>query len=145
VTIRLRAHHLLCLLTYIGRGYTPAFTANYDAIAARLSQGEDIEIVAGPDDICAPLLAEATPHCLLPRIDERDRLAARDVSLLLARPLQAGTRIDLDAALLRQMREAFATGLTRGACTGCEWQGLCSRIAREGYAGTRVQAGVPLA
>ena len=25
MTIRLRAHHLLCLLTYAGKGYSPAF------------------------------------------------------------------------------------------------------------------------
>ena len=78
MTIRLRAHHLLCLLTYVGKGYSPAFTANYDAIAERLSRGEDILLVSGPDDICAPLLDEPEPHCLNEGVIERDRLAARD-------------------------------------------------------------------
>ena len=32
MTIKLRAHHLLCLLTYVGKGYSPAFTANYDRV-----------------------------------------------------------------------------------------------------------------
>ncbi len=48
VTVRLRAHHLLCLLTYVGKGYTPAFTANYDAVVARLDAGEDRAAGRGP-------------------------------------------------------------------------------------------------
>ncbi|WP_292282104.1 DUF1284 domain-containing protein, partial [Mesorhizobium sp.] len=64
MTVRLRAHHLLCLLTYVGKGYSPAFTANYDVVVKRLAGGEDILIVSGPDDICAPLLSESEPHCL---------------------------------------------------------------------------------
>ena len=50
MTVRLRPHHLLCLLTYVGKGYSPAFTANYDAIAMRIEQGEELLIVSGPDD-----------------------------------------------------------------------------------------------
>jgi len=139
MTIRLRAHHLLCLLTYVGKGYSPAFTANYDGIAERLSRGEDILLVSGPDDVCAPLLDEPEPHCLRDSAAERDRLAAQDVADLLARPIRAGARLDLDAAILTRMREAFSTGLTRNACQGCEWAGLCSTVAAGFYHDTRVR------
>jgi len=63
MTVRLRSHHLLCLLTYVGKGYSAAFIANYDAIAKRLGRGEDVLIVSGPDDICQPMLGEAESHC----------------------------------------------------------------------------------
>ncbi|BCG74670.1 (2Fe-2S) ferredoxin [Mesorhizobium sp. 113-1-2] len=142
MTIRLRAHHLLCLLTYVGKGYSPAFTANYDAVAERLSRGEDILLVSGPDDICAPLLDEQEPHCLNESVIERDRLAARDVGDLLARPIQAGVRVDLDAAILTRMRQAFSVGGVRKACDGCEWNELCSAIAAGGFADTKVQRSV---
>ncbi len=59
MTVRLRGHHLLCMLTFVGKGYSPAFVENYDRIAGRLSEGEDILLVDGPDDICAPLLCGA--------------------------------------------------------------------------------------
>jgi hypothetical protein len=139
VTIRLRAHHLLCLLTYVGKGYSPAFTGNYDGIAERLSRGEDILLVSGPDDICAPLLDEPEPHCLNESVIERDRLAARDVGDLLALSIQAGVRIDLDAAILARMRLAFSGGGVRKACDGCEWNELCSAIAAGDFADTKVQ------
>lgn len=140
MTIRLRPHHVLCLLTYAGKGYSPGFTANYDVIAVRLSQGEEIEIVEGPDDVCAPLLAENDPHCWRESVVERDMQAAKDIGRL-GIAIDKGGRTRLDADVLRRMRAAFGRGLTRTACAGCEWSDLCSAIATNGFEGTRVQIG----
>lgn len=140
MTIRLRPHHLLCLLTYVGKGYSPAFTANYDVIAGRISQGEDILIVDGPDDICAPLLGDAEAHCWRESVTGRDRLAARDLGPLLTSPIRAGVRIKLEKETMKAMRDAFAAGRTRAACLGCEWSDLCSSIAANDYHGTTVSS-----
>lgn len=139
MTIRLRAHHLLCLLTYVGKGYSPVFTANYDGIAERLSRGEDIVLVAGSDDICAPLLYEPEPHCLREGAAERDRQAAEDVEALLARPIRDGARLDVDAPTLIRLRQAFSAGHVRKACGGCDWSVLCGAVASGGYRDTRLQ------
>lgn len=139
MTIRLRPHHLLCLLTYVGKGYTPAFTANYTVIAGRLSRGEEIEIVSGPDDVCAPLLSEAEQHCFNDSVVERDRLAARDVGALVGQAIAPGTIVRLEPDRLAEMRAGFATGQVREACVECEWSDLCSAIAADGYGGTLVQ------
>ncbi|MBZ9883277.1 DUF1284 domain-containing protein [Mesorhizobium sp. CA10] len=136
MTVKLRAHHLLCLLTYVGKGYSPAFIANYDKVVKRLGEREAVVIVAGPDDVCAPLLGEPEPHCLRESAAERDRMAARDVGALLGRPIQAGDRLVLDAPKLAEMRKAFSAGLTRQACSGCEWSGLCDTVAASGFSDT---------
>ncbi len=141
MTIRLRPHHLLCLQTYAGKGYTPAFTANYDLIAARLSSGEDIEIVEGPDDICTPLLTEPDPHCWRDSVTQRDHQAAANLQPLLT--ANTGTKLTLIAPLLDTMRTAFRQGTLRPACTGCEWSDLCTRIADTDFEGTRVQIAAP--
>ena len=141
MTVRLRPHHLNCLLTYVGKGYSPAFTANYDVIAGRLGAGEDILIVDGPDDICTPLLSEGEPHCLGESVIERDRLAAADVGGLLGQPIQLGLVLKLDAPTLVRLRAAFSTGSVRRACEGCEWSDLCTAIAAGGYLDVRLQAG----
>lgn len=138
MTVRLRAHHLLCLLTDVGKGYSPAFTANYDVVVERLAGGEDILIVSGPDDICAPMLDESEPHCLGESAAGRDDVAARDVAGLLGRPLPAGAWLELDPSTLARMREAFSSGLTRKACPGCEWFELCGAVAASGFHGTRI-------
>ena len=63
MTIRLRAHHLLCLLTWAGKGYSPAFTAGFTVIATRIAAGEAVVLVDGPDDVCAPMLDDPGCHC----------------------------------------------------------------------------------
>ncbi|MDF2618787.1 MAG: hypothetical protein K0S00_1446 [Xanthobacteraceae bacterium] len=138
MTVRLRGHHLLCLLTFVGKGYTPAFTANYRRIVARLNQGEAVELVGGPDDICAPMLAEAENHCFNASVAERDAQALADVAALIGRPLAAGMQLVLDADLLARLRGAFAAGTTRVACIGCQWHALCTDIAAGNYAGVRL-------
>lgn len=143
MTVRLRAHHLLCILTYVGKGYTPAFTANYDEVAERIGRGEEIVLVSGPDDICAPLLHEDDPHCHRESVIKRDAHAAQALAELLARAVRIGERVHLCDETLARMRDAFARGAIRRACVGCSWAPLCSSIAGEGYAEARVRA-VPL-
>ena len=126
------------MLTFVGEGYSPAFTANYRRIAERLSAGEEIEIVHGPDDICAPLLADADAHCFRQSVETRDQLAASDVGALLGIAIVEGLVIRPDAAFLEKLREGFSKHSFRGACSGCEWSTLCDRIATEGFDGVLV-------
>jgi uncharacterized protein len=146
VTVRLRGHHLLCILTYKGEGYSPAFVANLDRIAARLTAGEDVLLVDGPDDVCAPLLApgsvgEERPHCDLDRVRDRDKRALEAVSALLSRALAAGERLTLEPETASRMRSAFETGEIRAACVGCEWSELCTSIADARFAATLLHGG----
>lgn len=126
------------MLTYVGRGYSPAFTSNFDAIAGRLNRGEDIEIVDGPDDICVALAGEAEAHCRGESVIERDRQAARDLHGLFNTPVAVGARLSLEPDRLSRMRAAFASGNLRNACAGCQWSDLCDSIAGGGYHGVRV-------
>ena len=123
-------------MTYIGRGYTPAFTENYDSIVTRLGAGEAIELVDGPDDICGPLLGVANTHCHNGSVRERDRLARLAVSERLG-------VADLDGLVLAkptlaELRTAFRAGSTRAACAGCEWSDLCDSVADQSFAGVRL-------
>ena len=138
MTVRLRPHHLLCMLTFVGEGYSPAFVANYRRLASRLSAGETIEIVSGPDDICAPLLSNEAAHCFGASVADRDAAALADIARLLGRQIETGAVIASDPALFEKLRHAFSSGVTRRACTGCEWSSLCDRIAGEDYAGALV-------
>ncbi|MDM9626697.1 DUF1284 domain-containing protein [Rhizobium sp. S152] len=141
MTVHLRAHHLLCMLTFVGEGYTPAFTENYIRIARRLSSGEEIEVVDGPDDICAPLLSGAAAHCHNESVVARDEAAAEAVGRLLGVKVGKGTRIRPDAALLKRLRRNFALGTIRKACSECEWSELCGHVAERGFADVLVAPG----
>lgn len=135
MTIRLRGHHLLCLLSYVGAGYSRAFVENADALAARLTAGEGVVLVEGPDDLCAPRLATETEHhCFTEDVAARDLAALRDVGRLLGRELAPGSRMSLSAARIAHMRRAFSQGTIRPACAGCSWRGLCDSISAGGFA-----------
>ena len=118
MTVALRAHHLLCMLTYVGKGYSAEFAHNFDGLASRLAAGEEVFLVEGPDAVCAPL-CESEGACV--------------------RPLGAGSRLRLDVDLLTRLRTAYASGDIRGACAGCDWADLCARIASAGYEGVRLR------
>ncbi len=140
MTIRLRGHHFLCLLTYVGKGYSAEFIANYDRIVARLSEGEDILIVEGPDDICAPLLAGTDPHCLNASVMVRDKLALRDLGAIWGVTLAPGTPFRFEPAMIAGLRADFPPS-RRAACRGCEWLPLCTEIAESDYQETRLRPG----
>lgn len=152
--VRLRAHHFLCTLTYGGAGYTPEFTCNMDAVVARMGSGEcEIELVAGPDDICAPMMqCREHPefHCLEGRIDGRDAAALEGVNSVLASmagenglpgSLAVGGRLILTPRLVERLRAEFARGTIRAACHHCEWHPRCTERAAGGYQGARLMAG----
>lgn len=140
MTVRLRGHHLLCMLTYIGKGYSPAFVENYDTIAGLLSQGEDIELIDGPDDICQPLLCTGDCHCFNDSVVVRDRLALSAISDLFETRIAAGSAFALNSERLSKMRSAFAAGTIRKACRSCEWSDLCTRISvYDDYAGVKIR------
>jgi hypothetical protein len=126
------------MLTYAGDGYSDAFTTNFDTTVGRISAGEAVLIVSGPDDLCAPLLEATDAHCLNDSVRARDALAARDLGALLGIDLCEGHCLTFTEPDLRRMRQAFATGETREACGGCEWHGLCNAVARRGFRDAKI-------
>src|SRR6185312_469442 len=142
--IRLRGHHLLCVLTYQGFGYTPAFISNFNRLVRRLSHGESVWIVEGPDDICRPLMRHSgrgqSPHCTQDQILKRDSLALDSVSNCLKYPVKVGDTLQLDQKILRLLQTGFANGTLRSACAQCEWSQLCTKTAaHERYQTARLQ------
>ncbi len=136
--VRLRPHHLLCILTFVGEGYSAAFVANYRAIVARIGAGVPIVLVDGPDDVCAPLCGTEPGHCTNESVTRSDAAARR--ALADVRELQPllhdGARYTLGAALIADLRARFARGEIRAACAGCEWSALCTSIAADRFSAT---------
>ena len=126
------------MLTYVGKGYSRDFVEYFDRLAACLSAGEAVEIVFGPDDICAPLVGGGECHCFDASVAMRDRIAARLVAMVTDVTIEAEAPVRLSPDLLSTLRQAFSDGRLRGACDGCQWFDLCSDVAASGYAGCRV-------
>lgn len=137
-SIRLRPHHFLCMLTYVGKGYSAAFVENFDHLIVRMNeaiaQGDcQIEIIGGPDDVCAPRLCDPDDtacHCHDADILETDRLALRDLEKIpQIGKIDIGSKVRLTQELINTLRTCFKNDLIRTACRNCEWFDLCSDIA----------------
>jgi len=137
--VRLRGHHLLCVLTYIGRGYSAEFVANFDAVASVMSGDGRVEIVDGPDEICRPVMYDDDSHCFEADTRHRDMAALADLSRLLGRPLSPGDHMTLDGDCVDRLRTAFAANDVRSACHGCQWHQICSGVAGGGFDGVRLR------
>ncbi|WJH32930.1 DUF1284 domain-containing protein [Paenibacillus sp. CC-CFT747] len=87
MTVKLRGHHLLCLLGYRGMGYSAEFCANMTSIYERLRQQpeQSVELVEGPDEICRAYPEDKTNHC-------RGTVGNRDREVLLRLGLAPGWR-----------------------------------------------------
>lgn len=120
--IRLRGHHLLCLLGYRGMGYSADFCANMTSIYEKLREQPQTQIVLveGPDDICAAYPKDKPPHC------EEASVAARDSRVLAKLGLQVGSGMrwsDVCSAVEGTMEPDDIGRI----CAGCPWEpyGVC--------------------
>lgn len=140
--VRLRGHHLLCMLAYVGKGYTDAFTRKFDDVVAAIGAGAEIEIVAGPDDLCRTLDPETTPdyHCTMARIDTRDALALEALEKTIGLNLKVGDRFTADADLIARMRTNFKEKTIRAGCFACDFHDFCSGVADSDFACVKLAA-----
>lgn len=138
--VRLRGHHFLCILTYRGYGYTPAFVANMTDIVEGIGSGRPVMLGEGPDDICGGLTDDdrriCNHDCARAETRELDRIAVDEVSALLG--IELTGPLEITRAMVDRLRPAFAARLIRGACARCPWANFCSDIAAEGFAATRL-------
>lgn len=120
--MRLRAHHLLCLLGFRGLGYSPEFVANLSAIHHRLRRcpEEHVAVVDGADAICSacPHLVEDGGACA-----RGDGPETRDRAVLERLRSQSG-ECGSWSAWQRRLAASFDAEALAQVCAGCGWRSL---------------------
>jgi hypothetical protein len=129
--IRLRGHHLLCLLSFSGEGYSPEFTRRFGVLAEAYREGKvGVQVLAAPDDACAacPFLGDA--GCRSPADGPEAGVAALDQAVLDALGIEVGIHEAED--LLRRVATLSGSELHR-LCRACSWYGKtrCQAMIRE--------------
>ena len=117
--LKLRPHHLLCILGFRGLGYSERFVENLRKVKDRYFQGENVEIVKGCDDICIECPFQSKGMCKLygNGVLEIDR----EVAALLK--LHFGDKLNsLD--LLRRIAKLVDVDDMEKLCKGCPWKRL---------------------
>ncbi|MCL6471292.1 MAG: DUF1284 domain-containing protein [Firmicutes bacterium] len=115
--INLRGHHLLCIYTFAGRGYSDAFVQNMHRIVeACKSPFQAIRITERADDICA-----CCPHLIGTTCTKAEkRVLDMDRQVLKILKITPGT-VSVSQFLRSKVKEAVDRGLFCAICTECEW------------------------
>lgn len=120
--IILRAHHVLCIQGFRGKGYSAEFVANFAYIVERLNTHKDtqIELIAGPDDICrcCPYLGEG--GCKRSRNEPEKFSQQIDTQVFQRLGLGPGTRLSW-TEVLEQIKARIESKDLVSICWGCPW------------------------
>lgn len=120
--IQFRPHHFLCAYCFEGKGYSPAFVANFTAIMAQLNseQGEAarIHITSHTDSICAPC-----PHRTQHTCTSQEKIERLDAAHRTALGFQNTNNITWGEAKKR-IQERIDRSTFQQICHECEWQAL---------------------
>lgn len=108
--IKLRYHHGLCLLNFVGKGYDEKFVDNLQKIKNRI---DFIQWVSECDDICQECPHKLDSHC---EFDNPDVLDQR-VKKYFMNPSHS------DLIYLNQYKY-------KEICEGCEWYDFCEEIRK---------------
>lgn len=125
--VRLRGHHLGCILGFAGHGYDPNFSSHLAEVAAacRDEPASPVLVVRGPDEVCLPCPHLRDGRCARsPGADERVR--AHDDAFLQALGIAPGELVSLPALRGRLESDSRARSLLLDACTTCPWTGVCT-------------------
>ena len=127
--LHLRPHHLLCLQTFIGRGYSEEFIEHMTLVKKQLTTNPrtPITLVSGADDLC-----EHCPNCVEGQCtSEKPALFDRLVTeKLMATKQYPELSSDSGSLLLLGIPEELhmSQELLDECCPGCEWKELCERV-----------------
>jgi len=115
---KLRGHHLICLNFFRGEGYSEDFIRNIFSVIGK----ETIEIVEGPDDVCAWCPHLKDDSCKSPEYSE-EMIRHQDRQALELLEFKPGMRIDwnmISDKLPRIIGEWKAQ-----FCIGCGYRKVC--------------------
>lgn len=120
--IAIRAHSLLCLQGFRGKGYSDGFVAEMTAVHGALVADPDtpVRVLAGPDRLCRACPNLGPRGCTLGGPDHEAHMAAQDREVLRRLWLTDGEVLPWGRILERIARSVDGADLP-GLCTTCPW------------------------
>lgn len=119
--IHLRPHHLLCIQSYIGKGYSEEFVENMDIVVGSLRKDKDqiIRIIEGNDHVC-----KHCPHNIDgAKCESNDKVITMDKKVLEHLEIAPGEYTY--SYLLDRLKEKLTEEAFQDICGDCEWYELC--------------------
>ena len=136
-TLHLRPHHLLCLQTFVGHGYSEEFVQQMTSVKRQLTLAPHtpVQLVDGADMLCRHCPNCADGHCTSDKPALFDRLVSAKIKksekISLSRTSESNYGdIFSDSFILHGIPEylTLSHALLEECCPGCEWKDLCFRV-----------------
>lgn len=118
--MKIRGHHLLCLLHFEGKGYNDEFVNNMFRVLYSLENGVEFSLIIGIDDIC-----RCCPHNELEKCGlDDDSIRARDEKVIGILELK-----EREMYTFKMVKEKIYSKITLekffDICDSCQWFYLC--------------------
>lgn len=119
---RLRAHTLLCLQGFRGKGYSPGFVENMASVHRALTEHPEswVEVLASPDVVCGACPHQQTSGCTLNGDQSEEEMRDQDRVVLEKLGLEAGSHVCWREILERIRRSVGGDDLP-SICGTCRW------------------------
>ncbi|MBQ7699732.1 MAG: DUF1284 domain-containing protein [Clostridia bacterium] len=121
--MQIRPHHLLCMGSFVGKGYSDEFTENMCRVITALENGENIILVNGADDICRACPFNNNGIC-----KDKEKVDRYDKAVMDALSLEYGGLYaygDIGNEVINKICRKDKLSVI---CGDCEWSELCGRI-----------------
>lgn len=124
--MKIRAHNLLCIQGFVGKGYSPEFVRNMTEVVAALGPAAEVTVVAEPDAVCEACPNLSPTGCRLHGEGTERSIVRQDRDVLGRLGIAEGGTL-LWSALLRRLAERIRPGDLDGICGACPWLplGVC--------------------
>ena len=122
--MKLRAHHLLCIPMYQGKGYSEGFTAHMGEMLKMLEKNVPVRLTADTDEICS-----ACPNNNGGTCKEAEVVQFYDAAVLKACDLKEGQEIRFLEFAEQVQEKIIEPEIREKICGNCQWNEICSRKA----------------
>ncbi|MCK4904739.1 DUF1284 domain-containing protein [bacterium] len=126
-TIKIRAHHLLCIQAFQGHGYSKDFVINMSKIIKDFKNpNREIEIIAECDAICLYCPYNIENICKK-NADSLEKIKNMDMQVLKKSGLRNGAKVkakDILLLLKTKLRGPYIEDI----CGDCEWKEKCLEV-----------------
>lgn len=118
--MNLRAHNLLCIQGFVGKGYSPEFVANMKRIVGGLGGRTEVTVVAEPDSLCSACPNLKTSGCTLHGEGTEKGIVKQDKDVLQRLGLKANETVTW-GEILDRIRMSVAPDDLDEICGTCPW------------------------
>lgn len=123
-TLKIRAHHLLCIQGFQGYGYSHNFVANMTEVIKKVTDTNlEVEIIAECDVICSCCPYNRKGMCQT--YDSAWKVKSMDVHVLEKLGLKEGTKGRIKDILYLVNTRLRNISDIQEICGDCDWKGKC--------------------